>query len=212
MQSKIYSILFFTLLCIGALYLTSCKPNEQSPCQSASNTNIDFTAAELAKVPYNGFDTLYFLSKTGDTNIVVGGGKQFYYLKTNTTVPPDCPPNQTIQYQAYKINFTPIKGDLNFTFKQQKINSGTIISVKNYLVDFIDEYDFLGTKQSTNIYYIDSVVINLIKYGRVSISLSQINNRIGQYDTTYKLYMNQPNGILYIKSSVDDDEYSIIKK
>ena len=209
MKTKIFPILFCTLLCLGVLYLNSCKPNEQSPCQTTNNTNTDFTAAELAKVPYNGFDTLYFLSKTGDTNIVVGGGKQYYYDIEHTTVPPDCPPNQTIQHQAYKINFTPIKGNLSFTLRQRQINYEISIAKSNYTNSFSLYYPSLGIKDVNNKYYFDSLLLNNCKYGRVIKMFGDINYKS---DTTFQILINQSNGLLLIASQKDDEEYSIIKK
>lgn len=204
-KTKTFSLPLLTLLCITAFYFTSCKPDEQSPCSDASNTIVNLTAIELNKVPYTGFDTLYFLSKTGDTNIVVGGGKQYYYDTKYSTQPPDCPQNQSTQYQAYKINFTPTKGDLNFSIIQREIKYSIYINVNKYPFSFSAETGSIGVKITNSIYqYFDSLTINNYKYDKVLVFLAQ--------DTTYKLYMNQPNGILFIRSLKDNEEYSIMKK
>ncbi|MES2558409.1 MAG: hypothetical protein V4590_01625 [Bacteroidota bacterium] len=39
--------------------------------------NYTISADDLSKVPYTGFDTLYFINKLGDTCIVRGTGKKF---------------------------------------------------------------------------------------------------------------------------------------
>ncbi|MEI6596318.1 MAG: hypothetical protein WCO28_12200 [Bacteroidota bacterium] len=208
MKTKTFSLPLFTLLIITAIYFTSCKPDEQSPCSDASNTIVNLTAIELSKVPYTGFDTLYFLSKTGDTNIVVGGGKQYYYDTKYSTQPPDCPQNQTTQYQAYKINFTPTKGDLNFQLLQQSMHTQISIASKVYPILFKSLYGYIGGVSSD----IDIIKINGIEYNNIFIFLSSMKNQIQNYDTSYTLYYNKSNGILLIKSIKDNEEYSIIKK
>ena len=210
MKTKTYSLPLLTLLCITAFYFTSCKPNEQSPCIDASNTIVNLTAIELSKVPYTGFDTLYFLSKTGDTNIVVGGGKQYYYDTKYSTQPPDCPQNQTTQYQAYKINFIPTKGDLSFTLKIRKIdNSLYIISIK-YPIVFDESFSSLGKRDLTYFYYVDSLKINSINYTTINRLIPRPN--IGPIDNSYFLYYDLNKGVLLIRSQKDNEEYSIIKK
>ena len=191
MKTKIYSVLFFALLFVNTLYFNSCKPDETPVCGQATNTTINFTPAELSKVPYNGHDTLYFKDISGDTNIVVGGGKQFYYdIQYTTHGGPACPPNVT-NYQAYKIQFTPIKGDLSFSINPRFVDGNIRVSKNNYNVNFFIEFDRL----------IDSSLV----YGGIPIS----NN--GAIDNTYICSYSLKNGLTHIKSQKENEEFTIFK-
>lgn len=210
MKTKNNSILFFVFLIATAFYFNSCKPDETPACGNASNTTINLTPDELAKVPYTGFDTLYFKGINGDTNIVVGTGKQFYYdIKYTTHGGPDCPMD-VANYQACKIDFNTLKGDLSFTYTQKLLDRKAIITKDNYPVYFILNFDLLGTKSSYNLYS-DSMVINGYKYGCVYGALAY-NNITDNKDTSYISYINQTNGVLFIKSQKSNEEYSLLKK
>ena len=198
MKTKTYTIFFFSLLCACAFYFNSCKPDETPVCGQATNTTINFTPAELSKVPYNGHDTLYFKDINGDTNIVVGSGKQFYYDVTYTTHGGPACPDDVTNSQAYSIKFTSIKGSLNFDMFQRKENSSILINWKDNNSHFSSEYTSIGLQWLGSPYYIDSLSINNFRYGRIYLFLAS--------DTIHKLYFNQSYGILSMKS--DNDEYS----
>ena len=193
MKTKTYSLHLLTLICITALYFTSCTPDETPVCGTAYNTTVNFTADDLSKVPYTGFDTLYFKDINGDTNIVVGSGKQYYYDKEyKTHGGPACPPDVT-NLQAYKIQFNPIKGDLNFKFIQQRDGSWFAISKTKYSCVFIFEYYLL--KDSTLVYK--------------GVPISNITDIA---DTTYACTFNLKQGILHFKSLKENEEYTLLKK
>ena len=206
MKTK-YSILFFAFLWTITLHLNSCKPD--ASCPGATSSVFNFTSAELGKVPYSGSDTLYFLSKTGDTNIVVGGGKQFYYDTEYGGTSADCPQNRNVQHQAYKINFTPIKGDLKLKIVHQA--TYLTIQINDYPIDFVIESSLIGAKNNSIYHYIDSLKINGINYYNIQ-SLSSYNTYEGLPDNTYLLNYNIAHGVLLIQSQKDNEEYSIIKK
>ena len=189
----VLSLPLLTLLCITAFYFTSCTPDETPICGTAYNTTVNFTADDLSKVPYTGFDTLYFKDINGDTNIVVGSGKQYYYDKEyKTHGGPACPPDVT-NLQAYKIQFNPIKGDLNFKFIQQRDGSWFAISKTKYSCVFIFEYYLL--KDSTLVYK--------------GVPISNITDIA---DTTYACTFNLKQGILHFKSLKENEEYTLLKK
>ena len=186
MKTKTYSLPLFTLLITTAIYFNSCTPDETQVCGTAYNTTVNFTADELSKVPYTGFDTLYFKDINGDTNIVVGGGKKYYYDKEyKTHGGPACPPDVT-NMQAYKIEFKPIKGSLNFIITQERKGYDFIITKENYIAKFIIEYYQLGITGS------DSERINNITYEKVLKDYAYTGTSYYQKDTTYKIYHYKP--------------------
>ena len=174
------------------------------------------SAAELAKVTYTGFDTLYFLDKTGDTNIVVGGGRQFFYNQESfDPTLGDCQTDQ-VNHQGYRIYFKPLKGDLYFQFWQQLFYQPLfdrivkIVRGSNWNVFLFVEFDLLGTKGNTYL-YTDSMTINGYKYGRV-YGTTKYDGSVYVNDTSYKAYMNQTNGVLYLRDQDNNQEYSLIHK
>ncbi len=194
MKTKNNSILFFVFLIATAFYFNSCKPDETPACGHASNTTVNLTPDELAKVPYTGFDTLYFKAINGDTNIVVGTGKQFYYdVQYTSHGGPDCP-QDVANYQAYKIQFNPIRGDLRFTFKQQRIDWSININKSDYSINFY--FSYYQLTDSTKTYQ--------------GIPFDKSTNTY--IDNSYACSYTIKNGITYIKSQKENEEYSLLKK
>jgi hypothetical protein len=206
--------LSFILMTLSSVYLCSCyDPNKNTPCPDTQYETHNLSAADLNKVPYTGFDTLYFLNKQGDTCIVRGTGKQFSYEIKNQNGNPACPPNYQYNNQLYNLQFIPIRGNLSFILahkydpKRVYIDRGDQYSVK-----FNSESNAIGLKYPDDPYYIDSLLINEHKYGRIIVCLSAIKNRVQEYDTTYKLLYNMSHGVLFIKSDKENEEFSIISK
>ena len=209
MKTKTYSLPLFTLLITTAIYFNSCTPDETPVCGTAYNTTVNFTADDLSKVPYTGFDTLYFKDINGDTNIVVGSGKQYYYDKVyKTHGGPACPPDVT-NNQAYKIQFNPIKGDLNFKFIQQRTDWSIVIRKQNYSAYFTEYYSLLDLTLPNDKYHFDSLTINGKSYYKV-----MLENGYNDYDgdTTYQALINKSFGLLSIKSRKENEEYTLLKK
>ena len=74
---------------IALTFLSNC--NKTPPCPDSETTTENLPASTLSKVPYSGNDTLYFLNKQGDTCIVKGNGKQYYYIKEALPSSANCP-------------------------------------------------------------------------------------------------------------------------
>ncbi len=204
-------LFFIAIFFSGAFMMHSCT-DESINCPDAKNTIINFTADELAKVPYTGTDTLYFLNNKGDTQVVVGQGKQYYYDREYSILYPSCPQNETEDYQAYKLKFTPIKGDLSFELTMQRRNYTLTINVKSYPINFDAEYPSVGIKNLSSQYYFDSLTVGNQVYKRVRLLLSYVKNEFNQFDTNYELFYNKDFGILKIANIQQGETYSIIKK
>jgi hypothetical protein len=206
--------LSFILMTLSSVYLCSCyDPNKNTPCPDTQYETHNLSAADLNKVPYTGFDTLYFLNKQGDTCIVRGTGKRFSYEIKTQNGNPACPPSDQYTNQLYTIQFIPIRGNLSFSLTQ-KYEPRRIYFDRGdfYLVRFDTESNRIGLEYPEWSNYIDSLTINKEKYGRIIVCHSEIKNRVQEYDTTYKLLYNMSHGVLFIKSDKDNEEFSIISK
>jgi hypothetical protein len=144
-------------------------------CSDSETTTQDLTASSLSKVPYTGYDTLYFLNKQGDTCIVRGTGKQFYYLTETEIGNPDCPDDYK-KIQGYSILFTSVKGDLFFKLNLEDVFD-IKIDVKKYAYYFeysTDEIGVIGRPDDT--FYIDTITIENKQYHTVRIAYTRKKN------------------------------------
>jgi hypothetical protein len=202
--------LLILTVCASMLFGGCYDPDDESSgCPNPTSTFYDLSADDLAKVPYTGFDTLYFKDKQGDTAVVAGGGKTFYddleYVFNSGG--PACL-QDTLRYRAYKIFFRSLRGNLDFTFEQRRLKFSATVSRNKYLPYYFTAY-YPGLGQ-TSIYpdYIDSLTINGVKYGRIDIENGY--DRPVE-DTTYRLLINQSHGVLSISSKMHNEEYTLLK-
>lgn len=212
MKSFLNTILVY---CVGVslCYLQSCyDPNSNVDCNDTETITQNISAGDLSKVPYTGFDTLYFLNKQGDTCVVRGTGKQYSYETEYLQGNPACPPSQKYNYQVYRINFIALRGNLEFTIYQNGEVGLIKIEKSNYDTYFYSTASIIGVKYNNRPYYIDSLILNGSPYGRITVFSSNVAGEVGVNDTSYKLFYNQPYGILYMKSSKQNEEFSIIPK
>jgi hypothetical protein len=205
------------LILISLILLFICCNRNDSPCDEGLQTKYytaDFSEDELKKVPYNGFDTLYFLSNDGDTCIVRGTGKEFFIEQSIDRGIPLCPPNSITNCQAYKIHFVSLRGNFDFTIQQKRLGREIIIKRDNLNFNhiiFTKEYDLLKKQEIINQYYLDTVIINKYKYSEVNRALV-VRNGVVIADTSYNLLINRIDGLLLYQNNNKNEEFTIIKK
>lgn len=94
-----------TIICLLIIY--SCK--RESPCSSYTSKNFKFLLADSTKaqIPYNGNETLMFISNQGDTAILTGQGKNNYIVKNSINVgtSPDCPQYDNYSYEYIDLDY-----------------------------------------------------------------------------------------------------------
>ncbi len=212
---KVDNIKLFFVIGFASLFLSNCGNDD--PCEGVTTRIYTETLSqfELDKVPYTGFDTLYFLNKEGDTCITKGTGKKYFVEQRESLNMPGCPPSSITKSNAYKIEFVPIKGNLAFDFIMSKKES--CISVIHKFNTRSNEPYFklalylIGQVSTTEQNYTDTMMINNQKYGRVyKMSVKQFNANLE--DSSYKAYANQSHGVLHLSSVKDNMSFSIIKK
>jgi hypothetical protein len=203
--------------CAGTslFYLQSCyDPNSDITCGDTETETRNISAADISKVPYTGFDTLYFLNKKGDTCIVRGTGKQYGYETSYDNGDPACPPPRRYLNQLYTIKFVPVKGNLEFELTQKSYPQRIYIDRYSYNVKFDWSSSSIGLPPPppSAIFYIDSITLNRVLYEKISVFLTEVKGEIGMPDTSYKLFYNRPYGVLRLKSTKQNEEFSIISK
>ena len=93
-------------LAITSLWLYSCDPNKQDPCQDSYKT-VNLTDFQKTRCPYSGNDTLIFISNQNDTAYCYGKGKRTYYITKEEASSPDChnySKNETVEYSYVSNN------------------------------------------------------------------------------------------------------------
>lgn len=198
------------LIIIAFLLVTTmsgCTKNKS--CPDAQTTTIDLTPASLSKVPYTGYETISFLNKQGDTCIVAGTGKQYYYNTKSKNSTTNCTSDQT-KTQGFTIKFAPVRGDLSFNLSLFG-NSLLEIDVKMYRYTFEFESNQIGVLDDQ--FDLDSMIINNKTYKMVDraytvdgISWERTNN------DDYQVYYNTQFGVLKIINNENGEEYSILRK
>jgi hypothetical protein len=198
--------LFLILLIISlVIQLQSCyDPIKNTPCADTQYRTRNISQEDLSKVPYTGFDTLYFLNKQGDTCIVRGTGKQFSYEIEDEFGNPACDPTYRYSNQVYDISYVAIRGNLAFRLTQNRYR---------ILVDRGDFYavsfsSFSGDVGLQN----DSLILNGVNYRQIISFLPLLKNKVEDFDYSYSLLYNSNYGVLYIKSEKENEEFSIIPK
>ena len=186
MKTKLLFIVFNFLL---LFMLQSCK--RDNPCEgldlSDNIVNYDFPDSIKSTLPYNGLDTLIFVSNLGDTATIIGQGKNQYYVEDkqgNNNA--NCPKttinkygnidiifqgnNQllSVEYHIYKNSFSP------------KTLSGCDFIVNNQ-ISLGSGYEYLTFYMPKQ----DSILLN-----GVYISGGYIE------DNNYKILYNNQKGIL----------------
>lgn len=199
----------------GIFLFSCCKPDESVDCPDAKTTTVSLTDAEKAKVPYTGFDTLTFLGINGDTHIVVGKGKQYYYDKEYNTLPPDCPQNDIINKEAYKIEYNPIKGRLSYTLSMRKILNSVDIINSDYPFKFSQLIVSLGFKPNNpEGFFLDSISLNGHIFYNVHIfsAFEKEGSLIAIDDTSYQMYYTINDGMIMMKNDKKNELFKLIKK
>jgi hypothetical protein len=199
--------LFLILLIISlVIQLQSCyDPIKNTPCADTQYRTRNISQEDLSKVPYTGFDTLYFLNKQGDTCIVRGTGKQFSYEIEDEFGNPACDPTYRYSNQIYSISFIAVKGNLDFKLTQSYfyviVERGDL-----YSVDYQASSFRVGLRN-------DSIVLKGVNYRQIVSFLPSVKLGLGGgFDYTYSLLYNSSYGVLYIKSEKENEEFSIIPK
>jgi hypothetical protein len=129
--------LFILLSFVAIVFnLQSCRPRDGEDCPVLKDTVYTLSAEDERKIPYIGYDTLYFLNKQGDTCIVRGTGKQYYTEIQSESIRAGCPP-QNYTSKSYIIDFQSLKGEFSFLFKVQAgILHRIFLSEKGATTDF----------------------------------------------------------------------------
>lgn len=212
MKSFLNTILVYGVS-VSLCYLQSCyDPNSNVDCNDTETITRNISTDDLSKVPYIGFDTLYFLNKQGDTCIVRGTGKQYSYEISYENGNPACPPPRKYFNQLYSIHFVPIKGSFGFVLTQKYNPQRIYIDRHSYSAVFNWISSSIGNYPPTpsSLFYMDSATINGVVYKKITVFLTDVRGKISVRDTSYKLFYNKTYGILYIKSSKQNEEFSII--
>lgn len=201
------------LLSITALaLLISCKRDPCAGYSPTEYTTINLTADEQSKVPYTGYDTLYFLTNTGDTCIVRGTGKQYFYETVLEKSEPVCPPVESRNYQAYKLHYYPLRGKLDFVIEQHSsIDFGQVLLIRLKDADGVFRVgsDRIGVIPDWNdSYYIDSLEINQKTFRTIRIMESNIS-RFQKDSNVYILY-NKQYGILKFENRILNEVFTIL--
>jgi hypothetical protein len=194
---------------IALIALSNC--NKTPSCPESKTTTEDLTVSSLSKVPYSGYDTLYFLNKQGDTCIVRGTGKKYYYLTETVVGNPDCP-DDSRKVQKFKINFLPIQGDLSYSIELVD-NTFLNIDVKTYKYLFWLRVKGIGVAAGdpNNPFDLDSISINGKTYFTIDRAYTEMRNNPNQVDNeNYQVYYNMEFGILRIISKESNEEYTIV--
>lgn len=204
--------IYIHVLLVAFLFsLYSCGPKDPD-CMNTQYETVNLTSGDEAKIPYTGYDTLHFLSKQGDTCILRGTGKQYFYEDVNETSIPVCPPTRTTHYQGFSINFIAIKGDLHFNIKVHSsvatLEVNTISNFDNNVL-FAASYNQIGTVQT--FLYHDSLEIAGTYYYKVFKMSSIIEGIPNAYDPSNIALINNQLGILYLANTTNSTEYSFIK-
>ncbi|MES2560143.1 MAG: hypothetical protein V4590_10405 [Bacteroidota bacterium] len=197
-------------VCFGLIQLQSCG-DPSSHCKDPQTYHHNISASDLSKVPYTGFDTLYFIGKAGDTCIVRGTGKKFSSEEKRESSDPGCPTERIDVNQLYTINFIPIKGNLEFQLSQKQSDYNVTVDRSTYNVIFRFESRGID-REENNEDYIDSLIIKNKVYTRISVFLTAVKPIGSVRDTTNRLLYNKSYGILYIKSTKQNEEYCLIPK
>lgn len=207
-MKTIYITLLLLFAVSAPLLFTSCTKIDCSGTPPSETTHHRLEPNELQKVPYSGSDTLYFLTKQGDTCIVRGTGKRHYENQTSHLAGTlDCGPTDYDIYQAYNISYTPVMGGMELVLTQEKKEETITIDLKNG-PSFSFRYERMDNKDDAG--RIDSLEINHIMY--YDVYPSYIYDNLGNQDNNYKALFNKSEGILYLKSDKDNIEFSIVKK
>ncbi len=139
MKLSTYLLLFFFISII------SCRKDSSSGSCGGRNTYNYLNEADKTKVPYNGFDSLVFVSNKNDTAICIGKGKEVYFNNYKINSNPDCQPdylcNEVIEYKYS----SKIDNKLNF-----------IVSLKSW--------DYDGSADVLKIYFDNKVLGTIFSY------------------------------------------------
>lgn len=192
----------FLVLASCVLLATGCKDKD---CEKMLKKVNDISTDAFGKLPYTGTDTLYFTDGNNDTSIVVGQGKQQYYEETTQSPAPDC--FNVVQSEAFHMSFKPIKGDLQFDVYQKANGKNIVLSPPAWPVHFYIDYVNVGGQHPLNR---DTLTVNGRVYANVSTATPK-DVTFGIIDHSYVAYYNQPYGVLYIGSSKDKKEYSLVR-
>lgn len=157
MKTKTYSILFFAVSYI--LLFNACK--RDAPCPSATPSiehKYYLQDSSKKKIPYTGFDTLVFISDSGEIATLYGHGKQdtLQVYARNTQPGLDCDYHYDYwEFEIIQFTFTGNNPDLN------SINYSVTTSDGTNPIPYIDGVAYgISINQKSNWY--DSFYFNFI--------------------------------------------------
>lgn len=141
----------FLLVIIYLLFIFSCK--RESPCSNYTSKSYKFLLADSTKaqIPYNGNETLMFISNQGDTAVLIGQGKNNYILKNSINVgtSPDCPQYDNYSYEYVDLDYKANNENLFHVFYRLSINKYSQNEVTVYLNNVSEYTAYLGLYNDT---------------------------------------------------------------
>lgn len=190
-------LLYIVIICLQFIY--SCKRTETS-CGDLSdvNTYYNISAADKAKIPYTGTDTLVFISDENDTAMIIGMGKLSHYETIRGSISSgDCPRSSVDNFDNIEFNFI----GLNKKFSSLKFKAYMYEKIKPkfpYIEILADGgYRSLGSFQYSHIS--DSVIIN----GNFVVGLyTDIDSLISYNNTLGILKINKLNNKTWYKTII----------
>ena len=177
-----------TIICLLIIY--SCK--RESPCSSYTSKNFKFLLADSTKaqIPYNGNETLMFISNQGDTAILIGQGKinQVVTGGVNVSNDPACPKYDDYSYEYVNIEYKGNNENLFHVFYRVNSDKGNEENTNVVINDKFEYEAYSGYYNDTSRYNIPI----LIKNNKVNgLKLYGIDNK--------PIYYNKAYGILKIQ-------------
>jgi len=183
-----------TFFCFSILLYTGCRPDDGNPCPDKPDVSYNYLSdADKAKVPYyktGGYDTLVYVSNTGDSAVCVGQGVQQYFNIQYYQSNPACRPNaRKNEFNEFKFVSNSSLENIDIVFYKDFILppswlwSGKVITIS------ISNVIYSGSMTRIE-YFIDSIELNNKKYYQLQIFYEN-NSIIHQ-----KLYYNNQIGVI----------------
>jgi hypothetical protein len=200
------------IIYIAIAYLITFSGCKRDTCPDivTQHDTLNFTPSELSKVPYTGFDTLYFLNKLGDTCIVRGTGKKWGYETQTEASGIGCGPEKITYYPSCTINFQPVKNDLEFKLTMSRKEWSIIIEWPSHQKWFYLPFFNTGIPRPESPDYIESIAINNKQYTVVRQGLGYSLNAVVA-DSTYRILYNIDHGLLQIQD-LNFENYTLTQR
>ncbi len=196
-----------TLLALLAttLLLANCKG--EPSCPDASERTQYLLESVKLRLPYTGFDTLYFLTNTNDTIECIGLGRLIFFEANYVRDPnPDCNVFKTIKHEGYRDNYQDLL--LEVSQKPPILNNDLWIPRYNIswlTINFRFNIGLVGAPyaDTTDGNYKFHESINVLGFDYKSVSeISYEKNTI---------YINKMDGIIRLYNASDNTTWNKIK-